>query len=208
MRARRRARPRQDAARADGRAGARPQFSRVQFTPDLMPSDITGTEIMEEDTRRAARVPLRAGPMFAQHRAGRRDQSRPAEDAGRAAAGHAGAQRHRRRPARTSCPRRSSCSPRRTRSSRKARTPLPEAQLDRFMFELRVGYPTTRRRSRSSPARRATTEGEVKPVLGGEELLALQRLVRRLPAPPSLVQYAVQARAQHAPGRPPTRRRR
>ena len=90
---------------------------------------------------RPARLPLHPGPDLRQHRARRRDQPHAAQDAGRAAAGDAGAPRHRRRPAPTRCARRSSSSPRRTPSSRRAPIPLPEAQLDRFMFLVDVGYP-------------------------------------------------------------------
>ena len=96
-------------------------FSRIQFTPDLMPADITGTEVMQEDptTGRPA-VPVSAGPDLRQHDPGRRNQPHAAEDAGRPARGHAGAPGHGRRPVATRCPSRSSCWPRRTRSSRKA----------------------------------------------------------------------------------------
>jgi MoxR-like ATPase len=59
------------------------------------------------------------------------------------------------------------------------------------MFELKVGYPTREEEERIVSATTGDTTGEIRPVLGGDELLTLQRLVRRLPAPPSLVQYAV-----------------
>ncbi|HEU4565340.1 MAG TPA: MoxR family ATPase, partial [Gemmatimonadaceae bacterium] len=69
--------------------------------------------------------------------------------------------------------------------------PLPEAQLDRFMFELRVGYPTRDEEERVVSATTGDTEARITPVIGAEELLALQHLVRRLPAPPTVVKYAV-----------------
>ena len=73
-------------------------FNRIQFTPDLMPSDITGTEIIEEDlTTGPPGLPLRQGPDLRQRGAGRRDQPHAAEDPGGAAAGDAGAPGHRRR---------------------------------------------------------------------------------------------------------------
>ncbi len=67
------------------------KFSRIQFTPDLMPMDITGTDILQDGGggRREFRVRPRAG--LREHRAGRRDQPRPAEDAGGDARGDAGA---------------------------------------------------------------------------------------------------------------------
>ena len=71
-------------------------FNRVQFTPDLMPSDITGTEIIEEDLTTGRRVvPVRARAHLRQRGARRRDQPHPAEDPGRAAPGDAGAPGHR-----------------------------------------------------------------------------------------------------------------
>ena len=75
-------------------------FNRIQFTPDLMPSDITGTEILQEDKATGpAGVPVRARADLRQRRAGRRDQPHAAEDAGGAARSDAGAAGHRRRHA-------------------------------------------------------------------------------------------------------------
>jgi MoxR-like ATPase len=69
--------------------------------------------------------------------------------------------------------------------------PLPEAQLDRFMLELRIDYPS--REEEEQVAMQTTGGGrlEIEPVLGAAELIELQGLVRRVPAPPSLVAYAV-----------------
>jgi MoxR-like ATPase len=69
--------------------------------------------------------------------------------------------------------------------------PLPEAQLDRFMLELRIGYPSAEEEERVAQQTTGIMTGEVKPVLGAAELVALQGLVRRVPAPQSLVSYAV-----------------
>jgi MoxR-like ATPase len=70
--------------------------------------------------------------------------------------------------------------------------PLPEAQLDRFMFELRVGYPTREEEERIVASTTGDTTQPVTPVLSAAELSALQHLVRRLPAPPTVVKFAVQ----------------
>ena len=116
-------------------------FSRIQFTPDLMPSDITGTEIMEEDSATGARqLPIRARADVREHGAGGRDQPHAAEDAGGAAGGDAGAQRDgggetMRLPEpffvlATQNP-----------IEQEGTYPLPEAQLDRFLFDVRIGYP-------------------------------------------------------------------
>jgi MoxR-like ATPase len=69
--------------------------------------------------------------------------------------------------------------------------PLPEAQLDRFMFELRVDYPSRTEEEAIVTATTGDSRGNVSPVLRADRLLALQHLVRRLPAPPSIVAYAV-----------------
>ena len=117
-------------------------FGRIQFTPDLMPSDITGTDVLEEDRATGRRVfRFVRGPIFAQRHPGRRDQPHAAQDPGGAAAVDAGVPRLGGRPDLRRCRCRSWCSPRRTRSSRRAPIPLPEAQLDRFMFQIDVGYP-------------------------------------------------------------------
>jgi MoxR-like ATPase len=69
--------------------------------------------------------------------------------------------------------------------------PLPEAQLDRFMLELRIGYPTREEEERVALQTTGAEYPDVHRVLGAAELTELQHLVRRVPAPPSLVSYAV-----------------
>jgi MoxR-like ATPase len=69
--------------------------------------------------------------------------------------------------------------------------PLPEAQLDRFMLELRIGYPSAAEEERIVTATTGDTSASVTPVLTAAQLGEMQRLVRRLPAPPTVVSYAV-----------------
>jgi MoxR-like ATPase len=69
--------------------------------------------------------------------------------------------------------------------------PLPEAQLDRFMFELRIGYPDREEEERVAMETTGAPREDVRAVLTGPDLCALQSLVRRVPAPPSLVRHAV-----------------
>ncbi|GAC1467364.1 MAG: hypothetical protein PVSMB1_16440 [Gemmatimonadaceae bacterium] len=69
--------------------------------------------------------------------------------------------------------------------------PLPEAQLDRFMFELRVDYPSREDEEQMVLATTGSVNIAVKPVLDGARLVELQQLVRRLPAPPTVVRHAV-----------------
>jgi MoxR-like ATPase len=78
--------------------------------------------------------------------------------------------------------------------------PLPEAQLDRFMLELQIGYPS--RREEEEIAMRTTGEEQqhIRPVVSAGELVELQHLVRRVPAPPSLVAYAVRLARATRPG--------
>ena len=72
------------------------KYSRIQFTPDLMPADIVGSMIMETDERGGKTLRFQPGPDLRQPGAGRRDQPRHAQDAVRAARSHAGAHRHQR----------------------------------------------------------------------------------------------------------------
>ena len=78
--------------------------------------------------------------------------------------------------------------------------PLPEAQLDRFMMQLTVGYPTREEEERIVAATTSDHAVEIKPVLNAQQLTDLQHLVRRLPAPPSVVSYAVRLARSTRPG--------
>jgi len=166
-------------------------FNRVQFTPDLMPSDITGTEVMEEDpATRHREFTFLEGPVFANvvladeiNRAPPKTQAALLQAMQEHAVTTAGKTRNLPAPffvLATQNP-----------IEQEGTYPLPEAQLDRFMFELRVDYPT----KDEEEAIVATTTGDVTttitPVLRGTQLAELQHLVRRLPAPPTVVQYAV-----------------
>jgi len=119
-------------------------FKRIQFTPDLMPSDITGTNVIDEvslaggGTRREFRFVR--GPIFREYHPGRRNQPHAAQDAGGAASGDAGARGHLR--AGDLCPSQPVLRDRDAEPIEQEGTyPLPEAQQDRFMFNLWVDYP-------------------------------------------------------------------
>ena len=168
------------------------KFSRIQFTPDLMPSDITGTEIIEEDhTTGKAVVPVRPGPDLRQHRPGRRDQPhaarRPRPPSCRPC------RSTRSRPARTpsSWSRRSSSWPRRTRSSRKApiRCPRPSSTGSCCRSTSAIPRGTRSGGSSTPPPRRRRRRFE--PILSGRDLLWIQQLVREVPASDHMVDYAV-----------------
>src|SRR5918994_1755268 len=177
-------------------------FSRVQFTPDLMPSDITGTEILEEDHATGRRVfKFIRGPIFGNviladeiNRAPPKTQAALLQAMQEHVVTTAG-QTHK-LPApffvlATQNP-----------IEQEGTYPLPEAQLDRFMFELRVHYPSIEEEERIVSLTTTDIEAQIQPVLSGEEVLALQHLVRRIPAPPSLVKYAVQIARSTRPGDP------
>ncbi len=168
------------------------QFSRVQFTPDLMPSDITGTEILEEDHATGRRVfRFVNGPIFGNmvladeiNRAPPKTQAALLQAMQEHAVTTAGQTHKLEEPffvLATQNP-----------IEQEGTYPLPEAQLDRFMFELRVGYPSRAEEEQIVSATTSDEETVIQPVLTAAQLIALQHLVRRLPAPPTVVQYAVE----------------
>ena len=168
------------------------EFSRVQFTPDLMPSDITGTEILEEDHATGRRIfRFVNGPIFGNmvladeiNRAPPKTQAALLQAMQEHAVTAAGTTHRLPEPffvLATQNP-----------IEQEGTYPLPEAQLDRFMFELRVGYPTRDEEEQIVTATTGVEGRRVEPVLTAERLGAMQRLVRRLPAPPTVVRYAVQ----------------
>jgi MoxR-like ATPase len=167
------------------------QFSRVQFTPDLMPSDITGTELLEEDHATGRRVfKFAKGPIFANvvladeiNRAPPKTQAALLQAMQEHAVTAAGTTHRLPEPffvLATQNP-----------IEQEGTYPLPEAQLDRFMMQLIVGYPTREEEERIVTATTGDLDVEIKPMLNAQQLMDLQRLVRRLPAPPSVVSYAV-----------------
>jgi MoxR-like ATPase len=166
-------------------------FSRVQFTPDLMPSDITGTELLEEEHSTGRRFfKFAKGPIFANvvladeiNRAPPKTQAALLQAMQEHAVTAAG-QTHR-------LPEPFFVLATQNPIEQEGTYPLPEAQLDRFMMQLRVGYPSRTEEEQIVSATTGDTSVEIKPVLKGAELTELQHLVRRLPAPPSIVSYAV-----------------
>src|SRR3954469_16886012 len=166
-------------------------FNRVQFTPDLMPSDITGTELLEEDHATGRRFfKFVKGPVFANvvladqiNRAPPKTQAALLQAMQEHAVTAAG-QTHR-------LPEPFFVLATQNPIEQEGTYPLPEAQLDRFMLQLRIGYPTRAEEEAIVSATTGDSTVEIKPVLSAEKLLDLQHLVRRLPAPPSVVSYAV-----------------
>src|ERR1051325_7834691 len=167
------------------------KFSRIQFTPDLMPSDITGTEIIEEEQgsgKRAFRFVK--GPVFANIvLADEVNRTPPKTQAALLQA----MQEHQVTAAGQTHPLPSPFFVLATQNpiEQEGTYPLPEAQLDRFMFELRVGYPSKDEEQRIVESTTGDVGASITPVLTAEDVLALQHLVRRIPVPQPLVRAAV-----------------
>ena len=114
------------------------EFKRVQFTPDLMPGDIVGTNLFNFQTNTFA---VTKGPIFTEILLADEINRTPPKTQAALLRGHAGAHGHDRRHVAPALRAASWCWPRRTPSSRRATYPLPEAQLDRFLFKVLIGYP-------------------------------------------------------------------
>ncbi len=178
------------------------QFSRVQFTPDLMPSDITGTELLEEDHGTGKRsFKFSKGPVFGNIVLA--DEINRAPPKTQAALLQA-MQEHTVTVAGNTYPLPEPFFVLATQNpiEQEGTYHLPEAQLDRFMFELRVGYPTQDEEERIVSTTTGAGSATLRAVLSADEIREMQQLVRRLPAPPSLVKFAVDIARATRPGEP------
>src|SRR6058998_3223522 len=166
-------------------------FNRIQFTPDLMPSDITGTEIIEEDLATGKRAfRFVRGPVFANIvLADEVNRTPPKTQAALLQA----MQEHQVTAAGQTPPLPSPFFVLATQSpiEQEGTYHLPEAQLDRFMFELRVPYPSKAEEEAIVEATTGDVAATVSVVLTAEDVLALQHLVRRIPVSRVRAQAAV-----------------
>ena len=176
-------------------------FSRIQFTPDLMPSDITGTEIIEEDQQTGRRVfKFVRGPVFSNviladeiNRTPPKTQAALLEAMQEHSVTASGQTLKLEEPffvLATQNP-----------IEQEGTYPLPEAQLDRFMLNLWLDYPSF---TQEVDVVRSTTSArtpEVRPVLERAELLAYQELVRQVPVADHVIEHAVRLVARTRPGR-------
>ena len=167
------------------------QFSRIQFTPDLMPSDITGTELLEEDHGTGKRAfTFARGPVFGNIVLS--DEINRAPPKTQAALLEAMQEHSVTVSGKTySLPEPFFVLATQNPIEQEGTYHLPEAQLDRFMYELRIGYPTVEEEEAIVSTTTGVQNIKVTPVLSAEKLREMMQLVRRLPAPPSLVSYAV-----------------
>ncbi|UHC15872.1 MoxR family ATPase [Methylobacterium currus] len=160
---------------------------RVQFTPDLMPSDILGTEILDEDQDRHRSFRFVRGPIFTQllmadeiNRASPRTQSALLQAMQERFVSVAG-ERH-------DLPRPFHVLATQNPIEQEGTYPLPEAQLDRFLLEIDVGYPDRAAERRILLETTGAEEHRPQPVMDTESLLSAQRLVRRLPVGEAVVE--------------------
>ena len=177
-------------------------FSRVQFTPDLMPADITGTEVIEENRTTGGReFRFREGPLFANVvLADEINRTPPKTQAALLEAMQerqttVGRVRHQ-------LPDPFFVLATQNPIEQEGTYQLPEAQQDRFMFKVFVRYPTFD--EEFEIARRTTmlTSDHIVPVLSAEEILELQKLVRAVPATDHVIRYALALVRQTRRGEP------
>ncbi|MFQ5499898.1 MAG: AAA family ATPase [Candidatus Zixiibacteriota bacterium] len=167
-------------------------FSRIQFTPDLMPSDITGTEIIEEDRSTGTRqFRFVKGPVFANIvLADEINRTPPKTQAALLQA----MQEHEVTAAGDTYKLDEPFFVLATQNpiEQEGTYPLPEAQLDRFMFNILVDYPSADEEREIVKTTTAVTDYQTEKILSAADIVGFQQLVRRVPVSDHLVSYAVQ----------------
>jgi MoxR-like ATPase len=176
------------------------EFKRVQFTPDLMPADITGTDVMEEDQVSGKhRVAFMQGPVFTNFLlADEINRTPPKTQAALLQAMQegevsVGRETYHLKPpffvVATQNP-----------IEMEGTYPLPEAQLDRFMFNLKVQYPSVDEEVQIIRGTTSKISARADKVLAGEEVLRLQEIVRGVPIADSVIRYTARLVAATRPG--------
>jgi len=175
--------------RSMGQALALP-FSRIQFTPDLMPADVTGTNVIEKDENGQNRLVFRPGPVFTNllladeiNRATPKTQSALLEAMQEHTVTADGQTYRLAEPffvLATQNP-----------IEQDGTYPLPEAQTDRFLFKLIVGFPTTEELAAIVQMTQATMAETAEPVINGDELLAMRAIAKEIPVMDDVLMYAV-----------------
>ncbi|MFO8014140.1 MAG: MoxR family ATPase [Phycisphaerae bacterium] len=176
-------------------------FKRIQFTPDLMPSDITGTDVLEEDRTTGKRVfRFVHGPIFSNMiLADEINRTPPKTQAALLEA----MQEHMVTCGETtySLPEPFFVLATQNPIEQEGTYPLPEAQLDRFMFNILVDYPTSDQEMAIIKQVTGTYEAKLETALTGDDILRLQQIVRRVPVADHVVQYARDLARASRPGR-------
>ncbi len=179
------------------------RFNRIQFTPDLMPSDITGTDIIQEDPQTGRRVfHFVRGPIFANLLlADEINRTPPKTQAAllqamqeyQVTTGGGGGKTYPLDPPffvlATQNP-----------VEQEGTYPLPEAQLDRFMFMVKVGYPKLEEERAIVKTTTSDLGQELQPVLNAADILTVQKIVRKVPVSDHIVDYAVNLVRATRPG--------
>lgn len=167
------------------------KFRRIQFTPDLMPSDITGTEVLHEDRATGERkFRFIKGPLFANIiLADEINRTPPKTQAALLEA----MQEHRVTVGGEDYPLEPPFFVLATQNpiEQEGTYPLPEAQLDRFMFQINIDYPSETEEIEIVKNTTSTYRGEPQKVVSGADISKIQELVRRTPVSEQVVQYAV-----------------
>jgi MoxR-like ATPase len=174
-------------------------FNRVQFTPDLMPSDITGTDILEEDASRHRSFRFIRGPVFTNvlladeiNRTPPKTQAALLQAMQEYQVTSGGETYHLEKPffvLATQNP-----------IEQEGTYPLPEAQLDRFMFSINIDYPGFDEEVEVVSSTTSGAVSEVASVLDAAAILRFQDLVRRVPAADPVLRYAVRLVQRSRPG--------
>ena len=178
------------------------KFSRIQFTPDLMPSDILGTEVIEEDRATGKRhIRFIPGPVFANviladeiNRTPPRTQAALLEAMQEYQVTVGGVRHPLERPLfvlATENP-----------IEQEGTHPLPEAQLDRFLFNVVIDYPDPNDERRILAETTTATEPQVEPIASAADLERARQLVRDLPAAANVIDYALRLIRATRPGDP------
>ncbi|MFN8152881.1 MAG: MoxR family ATPase [Bacteroidia bacterium] len=169
-------------------------YNRIQFTPDLMPSDIIGTEILDENRHfRFVKGPLFSNIILADeiNRTPPKTQSALLEAMQERAVTAAGKRYELPSPffvLATQNP-----------IEQEGTYPLPEAQLDRFMFNVTLDYPSLEEELLVVKNTTSSYNPELKPILTGEQISYFQQLVRRIPVPDNVLEFAVKLTAKTRP---------
>jgi MoxR-like ATPase len=175
-------------------------FRRVQFTPDLMPSDITGTDVLRDDPQTGKHtLEFLPGPVFTNFLL--------ADEINRTPPKTQAALLQAMQETEVTVGRQTMPVPRpffvvatQNPIEMEGTYPLPEAQLDRFMFSLRVAYPSVEEEARIIKGTTGTAIAKAAPAMGIEEVVRLQELVRGVPIADSVVNYAARLVNATRPG--------
>ncbi len=165
-------------------------FRRIQFTPDLMPSDITGTDIIQEDAHGRRQFIFQKGPIFTQmlladeiNRTPPKTQAALLEAMQERSVTVGGHTLKLEQPffvLATQNP-----------IEQEGTYPLPEAQRDRFVFLVKVHYPTREEERQIVSRTTGTFNADIQPVLSGEQILNLQKVVRKVPVPDHVMDFVL-----------------